>query len=77
MRIGMEVVQRLGPFTPAVRIAKGGRLDAVANLTGPNPMEYANGTPILELPLEKFLVPLTTLVPSQFITASAPAGPNE
>lgn len=54
-------------------VAKGGRLDAVINLVGPNPVEYANGTPMLQLPLDKFLVPLTTIVPSQFITARTAA----
>jgi len=40
---------------------------------GPQAKDYGNGTSTLELPLEQFLLPLTTLVPSQFITARAAA----
>lgn len=56
------------------RVAKeGGRIDIVLNVIGPQPKDYSNGTNTLELPLEHFLLPLTTLVPSQFITARAAA----
>ena len=50
-----------------------GSIDILLNLTGPQPKDYGNSTRTLELPLEKFLLPLTTLVPSQFITARAAA----
>src|SRR6266478_6915084 len=40
---------------------------------GPQAKDYGNGTSTMELPLEQFLVPLTTLVPSQFITARSAA----
>jgi NAD(P)-dependent dehydrogenase (short-subunit alcohol dehydrogenase family) len=50
-----------------------GSIDIVLNATGPQPKNYGNGTDTLELPLEQFLLPLTTLVPSQFITARAAA----
>src|SRR6516164_9456691 len=50
-----------------------GSIDILLNVTGPQPKDYGNGTSTLELPLEQFLLPLTTLVPSQFITARAAA----
>jgi len=50
-----------------------GSVDILLNVTGPQPKDYGNGTSTLELPLEQFLLPLTTLVPLQFITARAAA----
>jgi NAD(P)-dependent dehydrogenase (short-subunit alcohol dehydrogenase family) len=50
-----------------------GSIDILLNATGPQPKDYGNGTNTLELPLEQFLLPLSTLVPSQFITARAAA----
>jgi 3-oxoacyl-[acyl-carrier protein] reductase len=50
-----------------------GSIDILVNLTGPQPKDYGNGSNTLELPLEQFLLPLSTLVPSQFITARAAA----
>jgi 3-oxoacyl-[acyl-carrier protein] reductase len=51
------------------RMAKdAGSIDIVLNLTGPQPQSFANGTITLDLSLEYFMLPLTTLVPSQFIT---------
>jgi len=50
-----------------------GSIDILLNVTGPQAKDYGNGTSTLELPLEQFLLPLTTLVPSQFITARAAA----
>jgi 3-oxoacyl-[acyl-carrier protein] reductase len=56
------------------RVAQeGGSIDILLNVMGPQPKDYGNGTNTLELPLEQFLLPLTTLVPSQFITARAAA----
>jgi NAD(P)-dependent dehydrogenase (short-subunit alcohol dehydrogenase family) len=43
------------------------------NVMGPQAKDYGEGTSTMELPLEKFLLPLSTLVPSQFITARATA----
>jgi NAD(P)-dependent dehydrogenase (short-subunit alcohol dehydrogenase family) len=48
-------------------------IDILLNLMGPQSKEYANATPTLDLQLEQFLLPLSTLVPSQFITARAAA----
>ncbi len=56
------------------RVAKeAGSIDILLNVTGPQPKDYGNGSNTLELPLEQFLLPLSTLVPSQFITARAAA----
>ncbi|MDQ2714243.1 MAG: SDR family oxidoreductase [Chloroflexota bacterium] len=56
------------------RVAQeGGSIDILLNATGPQPKDYGNGTNTLELPLEQFLLPLTALVPAQFITARAAA----
>lgn len=50
-----------------------GSIDILLNVTGPQPKDYGNATGSLELPLEQFLLPLSTLVSSQFITARAAA----
>ncbi len=56
------------------RVAQEGEsIDILLNATGPQPKDYGNSTNTMELPLEQFLLPLTTLVPSQFITARAAA----
>lgn len=51
----------------------GKALDILLNVTGPQANEYGNATATLDLPLEQYLLPLTTLVPAQFITARAAA----
>jgi NAD(P)-dependent dehydrogenase (short-subunit alcohol dehydrogenase family) len=50
-----------------------GSIDILLNAMGPQPKDYGNNTNTLELPLEQFLLPLTSLVSSQFITARAAA----
>jgi NAD(P)-dependent dehydrogenase (short-subunit alcohol dehydrogenase family) len=50
-----------------------GSIDILLNVMGPQPKDFGNGTDTLELPLEHFLLPISTLVPSQFITARAAA----
>lgn len=50
-----------------------GRLDIVFNAVGPQAHEYGNGTNAVDLPIKEFMVPLTTVVRSQFITARAAA----
>src|SRR5258708_39159901 len=50
-----------------------GRIDVVFNATGPLVSEYGNGKNAVDLPLEEFMVPLTTIVKSQFITARSAA----
>lgn len=50
-----------------------GSIDILLNVMGPQPRDYGNQINTLDLPLEQFLLPLHTLVPSQFITARAAA----
>jgi NAD(P)-dependent dehydrogenase (short-subunit alcohol dehydrogenase family) len=50
-----------------------GSVDILLNVMGPQSRDYGNATPTLDLHLEQFLLPLATLVPSQFITARAAA----
>jgi NAD(P)-dependent dehydrogenase (short-subunit alcohol dehydrogenase family) len=50
-----------------------GRIDAVFNATGPLAREYGNGKHAVNLNINEFMVPLTTVVKSQFITARAAA----
>jgi 3-oxoacyl-[acyl-carrier protein] reductase len=50
-----------------------GRLDVVFNAMGPQPTEYGNATNTMDLPLEQFMVPITTIVPSLFVTARSAA----
>jgi 3-oxoacyl-[acyl-carrier protein] reductase len=54
-------------------VQQGGSIDIHLNVTGPQAKDYGNGTDTLKLPLEQYLLPLSTLVPSQFITARAAA----
>jgi 3-oxoacyl-[acyl-carrier protein] reductase len=56
------------------RVAKeAGSIDILLNVTGPQAKDYGEGTSTMEISLEQYLMPLTTLVPSQFITARAVA----
>jgi 3-oxoacyl-[acyl-carrier protein] reductase len=50
-----------------------GSIDILFNLMGPQPGEFSHGRPTLDVPLEHFLLPLTTVVKSQFITGRAAA----
>lgn len=50
-----------------------GRIDILVNAIGPLAREYGNGKSIMDLPAAEFMVPLTTIVQSQFITARAAA----
>jgi 3-oxoacyl-[acyl-carrier protein] reductase len=54
-------------------VKQAGRIDAVFNATGPLAREYGNGKHAVDLAIEEFMVPLTTVVKSQFITARAAA----
>jgi 3-oxoacyl-[acyl-carrier protein] reductase len=56
------------------RVAQEGEsIDILLNAMGPQAKDYSNGTSTMELPLEQFLLPLSTMVPSQFITARSAA----
>ena len=50
-----------------------GRIDVVFNAMGTLAEEYGNGKSAVELAIEEFMVPLATVVKSQFITARAAA----
>lgn len=50
-----------------------GKIDIVIDLTGPLASEYGNGKVAVELPIDEFMAPLTTIVRSHFITARAAA----
>jgi 3-oxoacyl-[acyl-carrier protein] reductase len=54
-------------------VAAAGRIDIMFNAMGPQAVEYRNATSTLELPVEAFMLPMTTIVRSQFITARAAA----
>jgi NAD(P)-dependent dehydrogenase (short-subunit alcohol dehydrogenase family) len=50
-----------------------GKIDVLVDLTGPLANEYGNGKVAVELPVDEFMAPLTTIVRSHFITARAAA----
>lgn len=50
-----------------------GRIDIVFNAMGPQAAEYGNATSTDELPVEKFMLPIRTVLASNFITARAAA----
>jgi NAD(P)-dependent dehydrogenase (short-subunit alcohol dehydrogenase family) len=50
-----------------------GSVDIVYNATGPLPHEYANGKPAAQLSVSEFMLPSTTVLKSNFITARAAA----
>ena len=50
-----------------------GRIDIVFNAIGPRVQEYGGGRRAVDLSVAEFMVPLTTVVRSQFITATAAA----
>ena len=54
-------------------LAQAGPIDIVFNASGPDPREYGNGKNTVDLSVDEFMLPLTTLVKSSFITARAAA----
>jgi 3-oxoacyl-[acyl-carrier protein] reductase len=50
-----------------------GGIDVVFNAVGPLACDYGNGKHAIDLPIDEFMVPLTTVVKSHFITARAAA----
>jgi 3-oxoacyl-[acyl-carrier protein] reductase len=54
-------------------VGAAGRIDVVFNAMGPQPVEYHNATSTMELPVGEFMLPFTTIVQSQFITARSSA----
>jgi len=54
-------------------VKEAGSIDIIFNAVGPLVADYGNGKNAVDLTIEEFLVPLTTVVKSQFITARAAA----
>src|SRR4029450_12276726 len=54
-------------------VAPPGRVDVVFNAMGPQAVDYGNATDTMTLPVDKFMLPISTIVASQFITARATA----
>ena len=54
-------------------VKQAGRIDIAFNAVGPLVMDYGNGKHAVDLAIEEFMVPLTSVVKSQFITARAAA----
>jgi NAD(P)-dependent dehydrogenase (short-subunit alcohol dehydrogenase family) len=54
-------------------VAAEGRVDIVFNAMGPRPTEYGNATSTTDLPVQRFMLPISTIVASQFITARSAA----
>jgi NAD(P)-dependent dehydrogenase (short-subunit alcohol dehydrogenase family) len=50
-----------------------GKIDIILDFAGPLAKEYGNGQMAVDLSVEEFIVPLTTMVKSRFITARAAA----
>ena len=50
-----------------------GKIDILVDLTGPLASDYGNGKVAVELTVDEFMAPLTTIVRSHFITARAAA----
>ena len=50
-----------------------GRIDIVIDVAGPLAKDYGNGINAVDLPIDAFMVPLSTMVRSRFITARAAA----
>ena len=54
-------------------VKEAGKIDIAIDFAGPLAKEYGNGRMAVDLPIEEFMVPLTTMVRSRFISARAAA----
>ena len=54
-------------------VNQAGRIDILFNAVGPLAAEYGNGKHAVDLPVDEFMLPLTTIVKSHFITSRAAA----
>jgi NAD(P)-dependent dehydrogenase (short-subunit alcohol dehydrogenase family) len=54
-------------------VSRAGKVDIVLDAAGPRAKDYGNGKNAVELTIQEFTVPLTTMVRSRFITACAAA----
>lgn len=55
-------------------VAEAGRIDIVFNAMGPQAKDYNNGTNTMELSIEKFMLPLNTIVSSRLSPPAAQQG---
>ena len=54
-------------------VKRAGSIGIEFNAIGPPPRDYANGKPAADLSIDEFMLPVTTVLKSQFITARAAA----
>jgi 3-oxoacyl-[acyl-carrier protein] reductase len=54
-------------------VTQAGAIDIELNATGPRVSEYGNGKHAVDLSVEEFVVPVNTVLKSQFVTARAAA----
>lgn len=54
-------------------VRRTGRIDIMFNAVGPRATEYRNGTHAVDLTVEEFMIPVTTVLKSQFVAARAAA----
>ena len=52
-------------------VKQAGKVDIVFNAMGLQPVKFDHGKPTIELSYEKFMIPMTTYVASNFLTAKA------
>jgi hypothetical protein len=57
-------------------VAHSGSMDIALNVTGPRAAEYGYGKPAVELSINEFMLPVSTVLKSNFITARAAGAPH-
>ncbi len=62
----------VNPYVDSI-VKHAGRIDILFNAVGPLAAEYGNGKHAVDLPVDEFMVPLTTIVKTHFITSRAAA----
>jgi NAD(P)-dependent dehydrogenase (short-subunit alcohol dehydrogenase family) len=72
-RAHAEAVDAVDAAAVDAYVDRVGRIDVAFNAIGPRASDYGNGTHAVDLSPEQFMVPLTTIVRSQFVTARAAA----
>ena len=76
-RAHAEAVDALDPTAVAeyidVIVKQAGSIDIEFNATGPRVAEYGAGKPALDVSLDEFMLPVNTVLRSQYVTASAAA----
>lgn len=54
-------------------VAKSGRIDIEFNAVGPNPSDFGNGKPAVDVTIDEYMVALSTILKSRIITAKGAA----